>query len=60
MELPEIYLYSACSMPIKYLTISSLKQDKFDEFISPTKGYLRETCKSQNINPIYLSLHPTP
>ena len=22
----------------------------------PTKGYLRETCKSQNINPIYLSL----
>ena len=22
----------------------------------PTNGYLRETCKSQNINPIYLSL----
>ena len=22
----------------------------------PRKGYLRETCKSQNINPIYLSL----
>ena len=22
----------------------------------PTKGYLRETCKSQNINPIYLTL----
>ena len=22
----------------------------------PTKGYLRETCKSQNINPIYLNL----
>ena len=21
-----------------------------------TKGYLRETCKSQNINPIYLTL----
>ena len=32
------------------------KQDKFDEIISPTKGYLRETCKSQNINPIYLTL----
>ena len=32
------------------------KQDKFDEFISPTKGYLRETCKSQIINPIYLTL----
>ena len=23
------------------------QQGKFDEFISPTKGYLRETCKSQ-------------
>ena len=22
----------------------------------PTKGYLREICKSQNINPIYLTL----
>ena len=22
----------------------------------PTKGYLRETCKSQNINPVYLTL----
>ena len=33
-----------------------LKQGKFDEFISPTKGYLRETCKLQNINPIYLTL----
>ena len=33
-----------------------IKQGKFDEFISPTKGYLRETCKSQNINPIYLTL----
>ena len=22
----------------------------------PTEGYLRETCKSQNINPIYLTL----
>ena len=22
----------------------------------PMKGYLRETCKSQNINPIYLNL----
>ena len=22
----------------------------------PTKGYLRDTCKSQNINPIYLTL----
>ena len=27
------------------------KQDKFDEFKSPTKGYLRETCKSQNLIP---------
>ena len=28
------------------------EQDKFDEFISPDEGLLRETCKSQNINPI--------
>ena len=25
-----------------------LEQDKFDKFISPTNGYFRETCKSQN------------
>ena len=25
-------------------------------YIPPTKGYLRETCKSQNINPIYRTL----
>ena len=31
-----------------------LKQDKFVKFISPMNGYFRETCKSQNINPIYL------
>ena len=29
-----------------------VKQDKFVEFISPAKGYFRETYKSQNINPI--------
>ena len=27
------------------------EQGKFDKFISPVKGYLRETYKSQNINP---------
>ena len=32
-----------------------LIQDKFVEFISPMKGYFKETCKSQNINPIYQS-----
>ena len=32
-------------------------QNIFDKFISPDKGYLRETCKSQNINPIYLTLN---
>ena len=26
----------------------------------PTKDYLRETCKSQNINPIYLTLRSPP
>ena len=30
------------------------QQDKFVECISPTKGYFKERCKSQNINPIYL------
>ena len=29
------------------------KKDKFNEFISPTKGYLRETCKSQSINRVF-------
>ena len=28
----------------------------FTNLYPPTKGYLRETCKSQNINPIYLTL----
>ena len=32
-----------------------LKQGKFDEFISPDEGLLRETGKSQNINPILSS-----
>ena len=31
------------------------KQGKFNEFISPDEGLLRETCKSQNINPILSS-----
>ena len=28
------------------------EQDKFNEFISPHEELLKETCKSQNINPI--------
>ena len=32
------------------------KQDNSTNLYPPTKGYLRETCKSQNINPIYLKL----
>ena len=35
---------------------TEVKQGKFVEFISPAKGYFRETYKSQNINPI----SPTP
>ena len=35
---------------------TEVKQGKFIEFISPAKGYFRETYKSQNINPI----SPTP
>ena len=30
---------------------TEVKPDKFVEFISPAKGYFRETYKSQNINP---------
>ena len=35
--------------------INYITQGKFDEFISPDEGLLRETCKSQNINPILSS-----
>ena len=28
-------------------------EDNFENLYPPTKGYLRETCKSQNINPVY-------
>ena len=35
---------------------TKVKQGKFVEFISLTKGYFRKMCKSQNINPI----SPTP
>ena len=35
---------------------TDVKQGKFVEFISPEKGYFRETNKSQNINLI----SPTP
>ena len=31
---------------------TEVKQGKFVKFISPAKGYFRETYKSQNINPI--------
>ena len=31
---------------------TEVKQDKFVEYISPAKGYFRETNQSQNINPI--------
>ena len=35
---------------------AEVKQGKFGEFISPVRGYFRETYKSQNINPNW----PTP
>ena len=37
------------------MTTFRKEQGKFDEFISPDEGLLRETCKSQNINPILSS-----
>ena len=33
-----------------------LNKTNLTNLYPPTKGYLRETCKSQNINPIYLAL----
>ena len=42
--------------PLRFIrTIKSNKTNSTNLY-PPTKGYLRETCKSQNINPIYLSL----
>ena len=38
-----------------FLGKTEVKQGKFVEFISPAKGYFRETYKSQNINPISLT-----
>ena len=35
---------------------TEIKQGKFVEFISPAKGFFRETYKSQNIN----TISPTP
>ena len=36
--------------------VSSINKTNSTNLYPPTKGYLRETCKSQNINPIYLNL----
>ena len=34
---------------------TEVKEGKFVSYIFPTKGYFRETYKSQNINPISLT-----
>ena len=39
----------------KVIAENQCEQGNFDEFISPDEGLLRETCKSQNINPILSS-----
>ena len=47
------------NMTEKLLTgTKRIKQNKANStnLYPPTKDYLRETCKSQNINPIYLIL----
>ena len=56
------------SLPISVLCYLELEANKFSDranklykanstnLYPPMKGYLRETCKSQNINPIYLTL----
>ena len=55
-----LYIHQGCGNPMPDLSDTG----NFDEaqknktnstnLYPPTKGYLRETCKSQNINPIYL------
>ena len=35
---------------------SDMNKTNLTNLYPPTKGYLRETCKSRNINPIYLTL----
>ena len=39
-----------------YPTELQLNMTNSTNLYPPTNGYLRETCKSQNINPIYLTL----
>ena len=41
----------------KFLSWSNFKYNKTNStnLYPPTKGYLRETCKSPNVNPIYLT-----
>ena len=44
-------------MAKRYGALLSLKnKTNSTNLYHPTKGYLRETCKSQNINPIYQNL----
>ena len=42
-------------LTIKY-RILCLNKANSTNLYPPAKGYLRDTCKSQNINPIYLTL----
>ena len=42
--------------PNKMATRAACAKTNSANLYPPTKGYLRETCKSQNINPIYLTL----
>ena len=44
-------------VPTVYIDMTAvLNKTNSTNLYHPTKGYLRETCKSQNINPIYLTL----
>ena len=47
---PHEHLQTLSKTPAKF------KQDNSTNLYPPTNGYLRETCKSQNKNPIYLTL----
>ena len=49
-------IYILMRIKQNYIEIQIENKTNWTNLYPPTKGYLRETCKSQNINPIYLAL----
>ena len=63
--LPQLLMERFDTLPIQYRNIEHmhegvwLNKTNSTNLYPLTKDYLRETCKSQNINPIYLTLSST-